>query len=126
MDYQECVHCREGDLRVIRPFIYVRETDTRLFAESANLPVIPENCPACFEAPKVRTDFMKRCVRGGFSMQTNVSFSRKPCHWCLICFLLPRDMMLSPTHKYPCGGLLLKLIYSRTRLLRHRLIRQSR
>nr|CAB3260581.1 uncharacterized protein LOC100175538 [Phallusia mammillata] len=45
---------QEGDLRVIRPFIYVRETDTRQFAESAKLPVIAENCPACFEAPKER------------------------------------------------------------------------
>ena len=45
---------REGDLRVIRPFVYVREKDLRNFAESQKLPVIPENCPACFEAPKVR------------------------------------------------------------------------
>ncbi|XP_002119654.2 uncharacterized protein LOC100175538 [Ciona intestinalis] len=45
---------KEGDLRVIRPFIYVRETETRKFAETALLPVIPENCPACFEAPKER------------------------------------------------------------------------
>ncbi|XP_076823513.1 uncharacterized protein LOC143469641 [Clavelina lepadiformis] len=45
---------KEGDLRVIRPFIYVRETDTRQFAQQAKLPVIPENCPACFEAPKER------------------------------------------------------------------------
>jgi len=52
--YQSAVvFFREGDLRVIRPFVYVRETDTRSFAESANLPIIPENCPACFEAPKV-------------------------------------------------------------------------
>ena len=44
---------REGDLRVIRPFVYVRERDLRSFAASVKLPVIPENCPACFEAPKV-------------------------------------------------------------------------
>jgi len=46
---------RERDLRVIRPFVYVREKSLRQFAESRNLPVIPENCPACFEAPKVST-----------------------------------------------------------------------
>jgi tRNA(Ile)-lysidine synthase TilS/MesJ len=40
---------RQKDLRVIRPFIYVREKDTRNFAEKSKLPVIPENCPACFE-----------------------------------------------------------------------------
>jgi tRNA(Ile)-lysidine synthase TilS/MesJ len=45
---------RDGDLRVIRPLVYVRETETRKFAESNNLPVIPENCPACFSEPKER------------------------------------------------------------------------
>ncbi|XP_076446986.1 uncharacterized protein LOC143284202 [Babylonia areolata] len=43
-----------GDLRVIRPFVYVREKDLRNFAEKNGLPVIAENCPACFEAPKER------------------------------------------------------------------------
>eukprot|EP00126_Sphaerothecum_destruens_P004805 Sdes_comp18388_c0_seq1m8211 len=43
-----------GDLRVIRPFVYVRERDIRAFAEKKRLPVIEENCPACFEAPKER------------------------------------------------------------------------
>lgn len=45
---------REGDLRVIRPLVYVREKATREFADNAHLPVIPENCPGCFEAPKER------------------------------------------------------------------------
>ncbi|KAL5012515.1 hypothetical protein ScPMuIL_011066 [Solemya velum] len=45
---------KEGDLRVIRPFVYVREKDLRVFAEKNKLPVIAENCPACFEAPKER------------------------------------------------------------------------
>ncbi|KAK6173853.1 hypothetical protein SNE40_017238 [Patella caerulea] len=45
---------REGDLRVIRPFVYVREKLLRTFAEKSKLPVIAENCPACFEAPKER------------------------------------------------------------------------
>ena len=39
----------EGDLRLIRPIVFVREKDTREFAEKNKLPVIPENCPACFE-----------------------------------------------------------------------------
>ena len=46
---------REGDLRIIRPFVYIREVHLRSFADSAHLPVIAENCPACFEAPKVWT-----------------------------------------------------------------------
>ncbi|KER28985.1 hypothetical protein T265_04280 [Opisthorchis viverrini] len=45
---------RQGDLRVIRPLVFVREYQTRKFAETCKLPVIPENCPACFEAPKER------------------------------------------------------------------------
>ena len=49
-----CYTVKEGDLRVIRPLVYVRETETRNFAENNNLPVIPENCPACFSEPKER------------------------------------------------------------------------
>ncbi|XP_077518736.1 uncharacterized protein LOC144128846 [Amblyomma americanum] len=45
---------REGDLRVTRPLVYVREKNLRKFAEEKKLPVIAENCPACFEAPKER------------------------------------------------------------------------
>jgi tRNA 2-thiocytidine biosynthesis protein TtcA len=43
-----------GDLRVIRPLIYTRERQTRDFAASAGLPVISENCPACFSMPMQR------------------------------------------------------------------------
>lgn len=43
-----------GDLRVIRPFMYVRERQTRDFAERQQLPIIPENCPACFGKPTER------------------------------------------------------------------------
>ncbi|XP_050546632.1 uncharacterized protein LOC126908518 isoform X2 [Daktulosphaira vitifoliae] len=45
---------KERDLRVIRPFVYVREKLLREFAENRKLPIIDENCPACFEAPKER------------------------------------------------------------------------
>lgn len=43
-----------GDLRVIRPLVYVRERQTRSFAAMGLLPVIPENCPACFAMPTQR------------------------------------------------------------------------
>lgn len=46
-----------GDLRVIRPLIYTRERQTRAFVENANLPVIEENCPACFDMPTQRFYF---------------------------------------------------------------------
>ena len=44
----------EGDLRIIRPLVYAREKNLRKFAEGKKLPIIAENCPACFEAPKER------------------------------------------------------------------------
>jgi len=42
------------DLRVIRPFIYVRERQTADFARHGNLPAIMDNCPACFRMPTQR------------------------------------------------------------------------
>jgi len=44
----------QGDIRVIRPFTYARERQTAAFAKNAELPVIPENCPACFGMPTER------------------------------------------------------------------------
>lgn len=44
----------EGGLRVARPLVRVREAALRDFARSAALPVIEDNCPACFEAPTER------------------------------------------------------------------------
>ena len=46
-----------GDLRVIRPLVYTRERQTRAFAEDAELPIIPENCPACFDMSTQRYYF---------------------------------------------------------------------
>ena len=43
-----------GDIRIIRPLVYARERQTAAFAKSAPLPVIPENCPACFGMPTER------------------------------------------------------------------------
>jgi tRNA 2-thiocytidine biosynthesis protein TtcA len=43
-----------GDLRIIRPFAYARERQTRAFAQDAGLPIIFENCPACFAKPQQR------------------------------------------------------------------------
>ena len=44
----------QEDLRVIRPLVYVREKEAERFAEESHLPIVAENCPACFEAPKER------------------------------------------------------------------------
>lgn len=43
-----------GDLRIIRPLVYVRERQLAAFAREAQLPVILENCPACFAMPTER------------------------------------------------------------------------
>jgi len=50
-----------GDIRVIRPLVYARETLTSAYAEAAQLPVIPDSCPACFSMPTQR-DHMKQLL----------------------------------------------------------------
>jgi tRNA 2-thiocytidine biosynthesis protein TtcA len=50
-----------GDLRVIRPLVYVRERQTHDFARQAGLPVIGDNCPACFRRPTQR-EHMKQLL----------------------------------------------------------------
>lgn len=44
----------DGDLRIIRPLVYVRERQTRDFAAAGGLPVIADSCPACFSMPTQR------------------------------------------------------------------------
>ena len=51
----------DGDLRVIRPLAFVRERQTRAFALKAELPVIMDNCPACFAMPTAR-EHMKQLL----------------------------------------------------------------
>ncbi len=52
---------QSGDLRVIRPLVYTRETLTSAYAVAAKLPVIPDSCPACFSMPTQR-DHMKQLL----------------------------------------------------------------
>eukprot|EP00339_Tiarina_fusa_P025532 CAMPEP_0117004236 /NCGR_PEP_ID=MMETSP0472-20121206/5284_1 /TAXON_ID=693140 ORGANISM="Tiarina fusus, Strain LIS" /NCGR_SAMPLE_ID=MMETSP0472 /ASSEMBLY_ACC=CAM_ASM_000603 /LENGTH=1432 /DNA_ID=CAMNT_0004705139 /DNA_START=23 /DNA_END=4321 /DNA_ORIENTATION=- len=52
-----------GDLSVIRPLVYCRESLMTNFAKSAKLPIINENCPACFEEPKERARVKKLLSR---------------------------------------------------------------
>ena len=53
----------QGDLRIIRPFIYVRERQTAAFAKNAGLPVIAENCPACFAMPRQRWEMKQKLAQ---------------------------------------------------------------
>eukprot|EP00736_Rhodelphis_marinus_P002512 Rmarinus@m.27048 len=41
-------------LRLIRPLVYVRERETKKFADQCRLPIIDDNCPACYTAPMER------------------------------------------------------------------------
>lgn len=45
---------QDGDIRIIRPMIYVRERQLAEFAKEVDLPVIPDSCPACFDMPTER------------------------------------------------------------------------
>ena len=50
-----------GDVRIIRPLVYCRETQTGAFARDAALPIIADSCPACFSAP-TRREHMKQLL----------------------------------------------------------------
>jgi tRNA 2-thiocytidine biosynthesis protein TtcA len=52
-----------NDVRIIRPLVYVRERQTAAFAQQAELPIIPDNCPACFDMPTQR-QHMKELLAG--------------------------------------------------------------
>jgi len=52
-----------GDVRIIRPLVYCRETQTGAFAREARLPVIPDSCPACFTAPTQRAHMKQLLAR---------------------------------------------------------------
>lgn len=44
----------DQNVRIIRPLTLVREQELALFAAQNELPIISDNCPACFAAPKER------------------------------------------------------------------------
>jgi len=52
----------DGDIRIIRPLVYVRERQTADFAREARLPIIPDSCPACFSMPTQR-EHMKELLQ---------------------------------------------------------------
>ncbi len=60
-----------GDVRIIRPLIYVRERQTADFAKEAQLPVISDTCPACFAAPTQR-EHVKTLLANEESMHKHV------------------------------------------------------
>ncbi|CAM9582905.1 unnamed protein product [Choristocarpus tenellus] len=70
-----------GDVRVIRPLAYTRESITKEFARSSRLPLVNENCPACFEEPKERQRVKKMLAKEESlfpSMYNNIRRALKP------------------------------------------------
>jgi tRNA(Ile)-lysidine synthase TilS/MesJ len=51
-----------GDVRVIRPLVFVRESQLREFSIQSKLPIINDNCPACFSKPTER-QYFKRLLK---------------------------------------------------------------
>ncbi|MEK9575794.1 MAG: ATP-binding protein [Gammaproteobacteria bacterium] len=51
-----------GDVRVIRPLVFVRENQLREFSIQSKLPIINDNCPACFSKPTER-EYFKRLLK---------------------------------------------------------------
>jgi tRNA(Ile)-lysidine synthase TilS/MesJ len=70
-----------GDIRIIRPLAYCRETQTGAFAVEAGLPIIPDSCPACFTAPTQRA-YMKQLLareeRQNRNLFANLLHAMKP------------------------------------------------
>ncbi len=58
-------HVSAGDLAVIRPLAYCRESLTAEFAKTADLPIINEKYPTCFEEPKERAHVKKLISKEG-------------------------------------------------------------
>jgi tRNA(Ile)-lysidine synthase TilS/MesJ len=70
-----------GDLRIIRPLAYVRETQTAAFAAAGDLPVVPDSCPACFSAPTQRAhmkDLLAREERAHPTLFRNLLHAMRP------------------------------------------------
>ena len=61
----------KGDIRVIRPFVYCRERQLNDFAIETKLPVIKDNCPACFEKPTQR-EHMKQLLANEEQQNSNL------------------------------------------------------
>jgi len=70
-----------GDIRIIRPLVYTREAQTGSFAREADLPIIPDSCPACFTAPTQR-EHMKQLLateeRGNKNLLANLLTAMRP------------------------------------------------
>merc|ERR1712146_743334 len=85
---------KQEDVRVCRPLVYVREKQTAEFAQENNLPIISDNCPACFAAPKER--HRTKLLLSGLEFEHRDLFSR------LLSTVVP--LLDIRTHEHPFGG----------------------
>jgi tRNA(Ile)-lysidine synthase TilS/MesJ len=72
---------KDGDIRIIRPLVYVRETMTAAFAEEARLPVISDSCPACFSMPTQRDEtkqLLKQLEKENKNLYANMLHAMRP------------------------------------------------
>ena len=70
-----------GDIRIIRPLVYCREGQTGAFAREAGLPIIPDNCPACFTKPTQRAhmkSLLAREERSNRHLFANILHAMRP------------------------------------------------
>jgi tRNA 2-thiocytidine biosynthesis protein TtcA len=70
-----------GDVRIIRPLIYSRERQLRSFADNEQLPIIEDNCPACFEMPTQREYFKQMLLseeKNNSALYKNILSAIKP------------------------------------------------
>lgn len=70
-----------GDVRIIRPLIYARERQIKDFAKNAELPIIIDNCPACFEMPTQREHFKQMLLdeeKNNTTLYKNILAAIKP------------------------------------------------
>lgn len=67
---------QDGDIRIIRPMVYVRERQTTEFSQEVALPVIPDSCPACFDMPTER-EHMKKLLANEETHNTGLFKSLK-------------------------------------------------
>jgi tRNA(Ile)-lysidine synthase TilS/MesJ len=70
-----------GDIRIIRPLVYCRESQTGAFAKAQRLPIIADSCPACFTKPTQRA-YMKQLLareeRNNRHLFANMLHAMKP------------------------------------------------
>jgi len=72
----------KGDVRVIRPLVYMSGRQTTGFARTARLPVVPDSYPASFSAPTRREHMRALLAREEVDYPTRSRICCMPCIPC--------------------------------------------